>query len=92
MATRVQWLGHACLMIESDGRRIVIDPYLTDNPAAAAKAADIPADFLLVSHGHGDHLGDTVAIARRTGATVISTYEMTGWVESTTGRGGASPG
>jgi L-ascorbate metabolism protein UlaG (beta-lactamase superfamily) len=81
MATRVQWLGHACLLAESDGQCVLIDPFLTDNPAAAAKAKDVPADFILVSHGHGDHLGDTVAIARRTGATVVCNYEMSGWLE-----------
>ncbi len=82
MATNVQWLGHACLLIESDGQRILIDPFLTGNPAAAAKAEDMKADFILVSHGHGDHLGDTVEIARRTGATVICNYEIAGWLNA----------
>lgn len=81
MATRVQWLGHACLLVESGGQRILIDPFLTGNPAAAAKAEDVAADFILVSHGHGDHVGDTVAIARRTGATVISNYEISEWLQ-----------
>ena len=81
MSTRVQWLGHAALLVESDGRRILIDPYLTDNPAAAVKADDVRADFVLVSHGHGDHLGDTVPIARRTGATVITNYEIANWLQ-----------
>ena len=81
MATRVRWLGHAALLLESDGQRVLIDPFLTDNPAAAKKADDVAADFILVSHGHGDHVGDTVAIARRTGATVIANYEMAGWFQ-----------
>lgn len=81
MATRVRWLGHACLFIESDGKRILIDPFLKDNPSAAAKPDEVEADFILVSHGHSDHLGDTVAIARRTGATVIANYEMVGWFQ-----------
>src|SRR5262249_38606313 len=81
MATRVQWLSHACLLFESDGTRVLVDPFLTDNPAAAAKADTVPADFILVSHGHGDHVGDTVAIARRTGATVVCNYEMSGWFQ-----------
>src|SRR5438874_1096383 len=59
MATRVRWLGHACLLVESDGRRLLVDPFLTGNPAAAVKADEVPADFILVSHGHGDHVGDT---------------------------------
>jgi L-ascorbate metabolism protein UlaG (beta-lactamase superfamily) len=79
MATRLRWLGHACLLFESDGRNLLVDPFLTGNPAAAAKADQVPADFILVSHGHGDHVGDTVAIARRTGATVITNYEISQW-------------
>jgi L-ascorbate metabolism protein UlaG (beta-lactamase superfamily) len=80
MSTRVRWLGHACLLFESDGQRVLIDPFLTGNPAAAAKPDEVPADFILVSHGHGDHLGDTVAIARRTGATVVTNYEISEWL------------
>ena len=81
MATRLCWLGHACLLLESDGQRILIDPFLTGNPAAATTADKVQADFILVSHGHGDHVGDTVAIAQRTGATVVCNYEMSGWFE-----------
>jgi L-ascorbate metabolism protein UlaG (beta-lactamase superfamily) len=81
MATRLCWLGHACLLIESDGQRLLIDPFLTGNPKAATTADKVQADFLLVSHGHGDHVGDTVAIARRTGATVIANYEISEWLK-----------
>jgi L-ascorbate metabolism protein UlaG (beta-lactamase superfamily) len=81
MATRLCWLGHSCLLLESDGKRILIDPFLTDNPAAATSADKVSADFILVSHGHGDHVGDTVAIAQRTGAAVIANYEMSGWFQ-----------
>jgi L-ascorbate metabolism protein UlaG (beta-lactamase superfamily) len=81
MSTRVRWLGHACLLFESDGRHIVVDPFLTGNPAAAIKAEAVQADFILVSHGHADHLGDTVAIARRTGATVVANYEISEWLK-----------
>ena len=82
MSTRVQWLGHSCLLIETDGHHLLIDPFLTGNPKAAARADEVPADFILVSHGHGDHVGDTVAIARRTGATVIANYEIATWLQS----------
>src|SRR5262245_6772747 len=81
MATRVQWLGHAALHVESDGRHILIDPFLTGNPAAAAKPEEVPADFILISHGHGDHVGDAVAIAKRTGATVIANFEISEWLK-----------
>lgn len=79
MATRMCWLGHSCLLLESDGTHVLIDPFLTDNPAAAMTADEVRADFILVSHGHGDHVGDTVAIAQRTGATVVCNYEMSEW-------------
>jgi L-ascorbate metabolism protein UlaG (beta-lactamase superfamily) len=79
MATRLCWLGHACLLLESDGKRVLIDPFLSGNPAAATTADKVQADFILVSHGHGDHVGDTVAIAQRTGATVVCNYEMSDW-------------
>jgi L-ascorbate metabolism protein UlaG (beta-lactamase superfamily) len=81
MSTRVRWLGHACLLIESDGKNILIDPFLNGNPAAAAKPSEVPADFILVSHGHGDHVGDTIDIAKRTGATVIANYEIYEWLQ-----------
>jgi L-ascorbate metabolism protein UlaG (beta-lactamase superfamily) len=81
MATRVGWLGHAALLLETEGFHVLIDPFLTDNPAASVKAADVPADFILVSHGHGDHVGNAVDIAIRTGATIICNYEMSGWFQ-----------
>jgi len=76
MSTRVRWLGHSALLLESDGRNVLIDPFLTGNPKAAVKADEVPADLILISHGHGDHVGDAVAIANRTGATVATNYEI----------------
>jgi L-ascorbate metabolism protein UlaG (beta-lactamase superfamily) len=81
MATRVRFLGHSCLLVVADGLNVLIDPFLTGNPLAAAKAEEVPADFILVSHGHPDHVGDTIAIANRTGATVVCNYEMSLWFE-----------
>jgi L-ascorbate metabolism protein UlaG (beta-lactamase superfamily) len=81
MATRLRWLGHAAVLIESDGQTILIDPFLTGNPAAPVKAGDLPAHFILVSHGHGDHLGDTIAIAKAKGALVITNYEINEWLK-----------
>jgi L-ascorbate metabolism protein UlaG (beta-lactamase superfamily) len=80
MSTRIRWLGHAALLIESDGQHILIDPFLTGNPTAAVNASEVPADFILVSHGHADHLGDTIAIAKRTGAMVVANYEISEWL------------
>jgi L-ascorbate metabolism protein UlaG (beta-lactamase superfamily) len=81
MTTRVCWLGHACLLLETGGKNVLIDPFLTGNPAAAAKAEQVPADFILISHGHGDHVGDAIAIAKRTGAMVIANFEISEWLK-----------
>ncbi|CAB4933821.1 unannotated protein [freshwater metagenome] len=77
-ATTVRFLGHAAVALECDGVTVLIDPFLTGNPQAAASADDIAADAILVTHGHGDHLGDTVAIATRTGASVAAIVELAG--------------
>ena len=84
MAVKVTWYGHACFLIESGKTRIFIDPFISGNPLSPIKSDEIEPDYILVSHGHGDHLGDTVAIAKRTGATVISNFEIQNWL---TGQG-----
>jgi L-ascorbate metabolism protein UlaG (beta-lactamase superfamily) len=81
MSTRVRWLGHAAVLLESNGQSIAIDPFLTGNPAAACSFEDLKPDFILVSHGHADHVGDTIALARRSNATVVANYEICGWLE-----------
>jgi L-ascorbate metabolism protein UlaG (beta-lactamase superfamily) len=81
MSTKITWYGHAALGIETSGIQLIVDPFLTNNPAAAVKADQVPADFILISHGHGDHVGDTEAIAKRTGAMVISNFEIANWFE-----------
>jgi L-ascorbate metabolism protein UlaG (beta-lactamase superfamily) len=80
MTNKLTWYGHATLGLETGGYKILIDPYFTGNPAATASADKMKPDFILVTHGHGDHIGDTVAIARRSGATVISNAEISGWL------------
>jgi len=80
MSVRVTWYSHACLDIHVNGTHLLVDPFLTGNPLAAVSADQVPADYIFVSHGHGDHLGDTVTIAKRTGATVISNFEIHNWL------------
>jgi L-ascorbate metabolism protein UlaG (beta-lactamase superfamily) len=81
MTATITWLGHSALQIRTGAHTLLIDPYLSGNPAAAARPGDVQPDFILLSHGHGDHLGDTVAIAGRTRATVITNFELCGWLE-----------
>lgn len=72
----VQYLGHSCFLISTPKARILIDPFLTGNPQAAAQADDIRCDYILISHAHADHYGDAVSIAKRNGATIIAPYEL----------------
>ena len=82
MATELTWLGHGTWLIETAGKRVLLDPFLDDNPAAPITAAEASADYLLVSHGHFDHVADAAAIANRTGATVVAIYEIADWLAS----------
>ena len=76
------YYGHACFSVEVTGKTLLFDPYITPNPLAKGIAIEkIPADFILVSHGHGDHVADVLAIAQRTGARVIAPYEVANWFQ-----------
>jgi L-ascorbate metabolism protein UlaG (beta-lactamase superfamily) len=72
----IRFLGHACFSLEHDGTTVLVDPFLTGNPKAAAQAADVAADVILLTHGHADHIGDTVDIAKRTDAPVVAIVEL----------------
>ena len=80
MTNKLTWFGHAVLGLETGGQNLIVDPFFNGNPAATAKAEQISADFILVTHGHGDHVGDAVSIAKRTGATVIANAEICSWM------------
>ena len=81
MAANVRWLGHAAFHLSGGGADVLIDPLLTGNPKAAATADELPADVIALTHGHADHLGDTVDIAKRTGAKVLAIVELAGEIE-----------
>lgn len=80
MSVKVTWYGHACFLVQATGARILMEPFLSGNPTSPIGPKDVQADYILVSHGHGDHLGDTVEIAKRTGATVLSNFEIHNWL------------
>ncbi len=73
---RITYLGHSGFSVETAGLRLLIDPFLTGNPSAPVLASKISCDYILCSHGHDDHIGDALEIARRCGATVISNFEI----------------
>lgn len=79
---KITWLGHSAFLIEGRNK-VLIDPFFTGNPKAAVSADKVKCDIICVTHGHGDHLGDAVEIARRTGATIASIVEMANYVERT---------
>src|SRR4026209_2469548 len=78
----ITWFGHATFVLTSPGgKRIVFDPWLTGNPKAPANAKIDKADVICVTHGHSDHSGDVVAVARATGAPVVAVYELANWFQ-----------
>ena len=75
--------GHACFLFEDGTHRVLVDPFLTGNPLAKVGPGDFDAlDAILITHGHGDHIGDAVDIAKKTGALVVSNFEIAGWFAS----------
>ncbi|MEI6447449.1 MAG: metal-dependent hydrolase, partial [Actinomycetes bacterium] len=75
---QIRYLGHSAFELTEGETTVLVDPFLTGNPKAAVEADDLSADAILVTHGHADHLGDTVAIAKRTGAPVVAIVELAG--------------
>lgn len=87
MTLNFTWLGHSTFVFESDGRRLIIDPFLTNNPLVETTPDDIDVDLIVLTHAHGDHVGmtadnvsgDTISIAQRTGAIIVCNFEMGKW-------------
>lgn len=73
---KITYLSHSCFLVESNDVTVIIDPFLTGNPQASARAEDITADAILITHGHSDHVGDAVAIAKRNNCKIIASFEL----------------
>jgi len=79
---KLTYYGHSCVLVETNGKKLIFDPFLTGNPSAPIAANDIQADYVLLTHGHNDHVGDAFEIAKRCGAVVIAPNELAvyaGW-------------
>lgn len=82
MALAISWLGHATfLLVSPGGKRIVFDPWITGNPSSPEAAKKLGAlDLILITHGHGDHTGDAVALGRSSGARTVAPFELAEWL------------
>ena len=81
MIAEFTWLGHNAWSIDTARKSVLVDPFLDDSPTAPVKSDEVQADYILLSHGHSDHLGDTIKIAKRTGAAVITNFEVGEWLK-----------
>jgi L-ascorbate metabolism protein UlaG (beta-lactamase superfamily) len=79
---KVTYLGHSCFMLDDGTYKLIIDPFITGNPQAPVKADEIDVNYIVLTHGHGDHLGDSLDIAKRCDATIIATNELANYVAS----------
>jgi L-ascorbate metabolism protein UlaG (beta-lactamase superfamily) len=79
MSMKITWFGHSAFSLNISGTHVLVDPFLSGNPLAPVGPGDVDAAYILLTHAHGDHLGDTEAIAQRTGATVIGVWEISEW-------------
>ena len=80
MTIKITWIAHSAFALDIDGHSVLIDPFITGNALATTTADDYSPEIILLSHAHGDHLGDTVDIAKRTEAPVISNFEIGNWL------------
>ena len=78
----VTFIGHSCFLLDDGKHKVVIDPFITGNPMAKISADDLKVDFILLTHGHGDHLGDTLDLANKNKAAVISNFELASYCAS----------
>jgi L-ascorbate metabolism protein UlaG (beta-lactamase superfamily) len=72
----LKFLGHACFLVIEGNERVIIDPFLNGNPQSPVKANEVDVTGIVVSHGHGDHLGDAVELSKRCEATIVGVYEL----------------
>jgi len=77
----LEFCGHSCFLITRDGHSVIIDPFLSGNSVATRKPEDTTVEAILLTHGHGDHIGDTLSIAKNNTATVIAPFELAVYIQ-----------
>ncbi len=82
MAIELTWYGHGTWLVDAGGHKILLDPFLNENPSSPVKADDVATDTILISHGHFDHVADAASIANRTDAQVVAIYEIATWLST----------
>jgi L-ascorbate metabolism protein UlaG (beta-lactamase superfamily) len=80
MSIQITWFGHATWQIQAPPHWIIVDPFFDENPVCEKSADKVECDYILLTHGHFDHVADAVSIAKRTGAQVLSNYEISNWL------------
>ncbi|GHC01259.1 metal-dependent hydrolase [Cerasicoccus arenae] len=79
---KLQYFGHSACLLETEGTKLLFDPFLSGNSKCTVKPTDVQCDYILLTHGHDDHVGDTVAIANANDATVIANFELASYLNS----------
>lgn len=82
MTLKITWHGQSAFSLEDGERMVLVDPFITGNPVSTTDADTLNPSTIILTHAHNDHVGDTVEIAKRTGATVIATFELANYIES----------
>lgn len=73
---KITYLSHSCLLIEANNKRVIIDPFLSQNPTATVKPEDIKVDAIIITHSHSDHVGDAVAISKQNECPIVTNFEL----------------
>lgn len=79
---KITYYGHSCLFVEAEGKRVIIDPFLSGNPKATIAPEEVKVDAVLLTHAHSDHFGDTLAIARANDCPVVAVYELADYCQN----------
>ena len=82
MSVTLTYYGHSAIALELNGTNVLVDPFIKNNPMSSIDIDLLEVNYILVSHGHEDHMGDTIAIAQRTGATVVANFEIANWLSA----------